>query len=146
MLAPIPAVFARATARFVHAEESGQGMERSKQDQQWKPAGGRRAAWLLIFCALVFTCLPPSNPALAQETTRKVKSSPPPEYPELARKLNIKGLARVRFTITKDGKVRDVKEVGGNPVLVTALVEAVKKWKYEPAPMENDAEAKYDFQ
>jgi TonB family protein len=76
---------------------------------------------------------------------RKVKSSPPPEYPELARRLNIKGIARVRVTVAPDGNVKDVKELGGNPVLVEALARAVRKWKYEPAQATTLIEVKYDF-
>lgn len=76
---------------------------------------------------------------------RKVKSSPPPEYPELAKRMNIRGVARVRITVAPDGTVKDVKELGGNPVLVDALTRAVKKWKYEPGEGTSLIEVKYDF-
>lgn len=115
------------------------------QSPGWKVAVGRWVAWPLIFFALICAGPPPPNSALAQETSRKLKSGPPPEYPVLAHKLNIQGSARVRFTITRDGKVRDVKEVGGNPVLLRALVEAVKNWKYESAAAENDGDVLFDF-
>jgi TonB family protein len=80
-----------------------------------------------------------------QPSTRKVKVSTPPEYPELARKMNIQGLARVLLTVAPGGKVTAVKELGGNPVLVAALVEAVKKWKYEPADRETTIEVRFEF-
>lgn len=80
------------------------------------------------------------------EDARKVKSSAPPEYPELARKMNIRGIARVEATITPEGTVKSVKELGGNPVLVDALVRAVKKWKYEPADRTSVIEVKFDFE
>jgi TonB family protein len=118
----------------------------ARQRQCWKAAGCRWVAWPLVFCGLMFAGLPPPNPVFAQEGNRKLHSGPTPEYPALARKLNIHGIARVRFTITKDGKVKNVKEVGGSPVLVAALAEAVKKWKYEFASTENEAETKFDFQ
>jgi TonB family protein len=85
------------------------------------------------------------QPPQAQSSGRKVKSSPPPEYPELALKMNITGTARVLLTVTQDGSVTTVKELGGNPVLVAALVKAVKKWRYEPADRENEIEVKYNF-
>lgn len=81
----------------------------------------------------------------AQSSSRKPKSNPPPEYPELARKMNITGTARVLLTVMPDGSVTTVKELGGNPVLVAALVKAVKKWKYEPADRENEIEVKFEF-
>jgi len=80
-----------------------------------------------------------------QSSSRKPKSNPPPEYPELARKMNISGIARVLVTVAPDGNVGTVKELGGNPVLVAALVKAVKKWKYEPAEHESEIEVRYKF-
>jgi TonB family protein len=77
--------------------------------------------------------------------TRKLKVSVPPQYPELARRMNIQGVARVLLTVAPDGKVTDVKELGGNPVLVSALVQAVKKWRYEPADHESSIEVRFEF-
>lgn len=80
-----------------------------------------------------------------QSGTRKAKSSPPPEYPELARRMKIEGMARVLVTVSSDGSVVKVKELGGNPVLVDALAQAAHKWKYEPADHESDVEVRYEF-
>jgi len=80
-----------------------------------------------------------------QSSTRKLKLSTPPEYPELARKMNIQGVARVLLTVTADGRVVGVKELGGNPVLVSALVQAVRKWKYEAADRESEIEVRFEF-
>ncbi|HLJ86590.1 MAG TPA: energy transducer TonB [Candidatus Angelobacter sp.] len=77
--------------------------------------------------------------------TRKVKTGTPPEYPDLARHLNIKGLARVELTVTPDGSVKAVRELGGHPLLLEALVKAVKKWKYEPSPKESTIEVRATF-
>jgi len=79
------------------------------------------------------------------EDVRKPKSNPPPEYPELARRLKIRGAARVRVTIAPDGEVKAVQEVGGNPVLVDALARAVRKWTYEPADKTSVLEVKVHF-
>jgi outer membrane biosynthesis protein TonB len=51
----------------------------------------------------------------------------------------------VEFTVTPEGAVKDVKELGGNPVLLEALVRAVKQWKYEPASKEAIIEVKAAF-
>ena len=59
-----------------------------------------------------------SQTSQTQTNARKLKVSVPPEYPELARKMNIQGVARVLLTVTTDGRVVGVKELGGNPVLV----------------------------
>jgi len=86
-----------------------------------------------------------SQTSQAQTSTRKLKVSAPPEYPELARKLKIEGMARVLLTVSSDGSVVKVKELGGNPVLVGALAQAAHKWKYEPADRESDIEVRYEF-
>jgi TonB family protein len=106
-----------------------------------------------LFCLLALLCVSSTSaaqsaneqPVQTQSGSRKVKSNPPPEYPDLARKMNITGAARVLLTVANDGSVTTVKELGGNPVLVAALVKAVKKWKYEPADRESAIEVKFEF-
>jgi TonB family protein len=86
-----------------------------------------------------------SQTSQVQNNARKLKVSVPPEYPELARKMNIQGVARVLLTVTSDGRVVGVKELGGNPVLVASLVQAVRKWKYESADRESEIEVRFEF-
>jgi TonB family protein len=91
------------------------------------------------------TQAPPADAKAEAKQSRKLKSGQPPEYPELARQMKIKGMARVMVTIAPDGIVKDVKEVGGHPLLIDALIRAVKKWKYEPATKESVIEVKAEF-
>jgi TonB family protein len=101
---------------------------------------GRKGMLLLVLAGLF------AVPVVSHgEDSRKIKSSVPPEYPELARRLNIRGVARVQATIAQDGAVTEVKELGGNPVLVEALIRAVKKWKYEAASGTSVIEVKFEF-
>jgi TonB family protein len=86
-----------------------------------------------------------NHPASAQAALRKLKYRVDPVYPELAKRNNISGSARVELLITTDGRVKDVKVLGGSPVLVNAVLEAVRQWKYEPAPEESSAVIKFDF-
>jgi len=86
-----------------------------------------------------------SQTSPAQTGTRKAKSNPPPQYPELARKMKIEGMARVLLTVSSEGSVVKVKELGGNPVLVDALAQAAHKWKYEPAERDSEIEVRYEF-
>lgn len=104
----------------------------------------RRISWLCtVFIAAALTLLA-IIPAAAQNS-RKVRLAVQPEYPELAKKNNISGTARVQATIAPDGTVKEVKGLGGNPVLLQAATEAVKKWKYEPAQNESSAILRFDF-
>jgi TonB family protein len=94
----------------------------------------------LVLCTL--TLLPQANAFQNQgqveisEAGRKIKKRVIPEYPQLAYRLHVQGAARVEFTVTPEGAVKDVHELGGHPLLIEALVQAVKQWKYEPAPKE----------
>lgn len=108
-----------------------------------------RSTLVILIVTLLWNALAIS-PAFSQTTqsqaaARKLKVSVPPEYPELARKMNIQGVARVLLTVASDGKVVGVKELGGNPVLVASLVQAVKKWKYESADRESEIEVRFEF-
>ncbi len=103
-----------------------------------------------IFRVMVLTCLLSYAVvvcALAGPVPagRHLKVGARPEYPELARKLNIKGTVRVQLLIAPDGHVKNTKVLGGSPLLVQAVVEAVRKWKYEPASAESTEIVKFDF-
>lgn len=83
--------------------------------------------------------------AWAEDSARKVKSNVPPEYPDIAKKLNIRGTVRVEVTVAPDGTVKKVRDLGGNPVLLEAFTRAVKQWKYETAAKESIFEVKFEF-
>jgi len=108
-----------------------------------------KPAFFVLITVLLCTTFPTSHAlsqtAQTQTSTRKLKSSTPPEYPELARKMKIEGIARVLLTVNSDGSVVKVKELGGNPVLVDALSQAAHKWKYETADHESEIEVRYEF-
>ena len=106
-----------------------------------------KPAVLVLIATLLWNMLAtsPASSQISQSQTRKLKVSVPPEYPELARKMNIQGVARVLLTVAPDGRVVGVKELGGNPVLVSALAQAVRKWKYETADHESEIEVRFEF-
>ena len=70
---------------------------------------------------------PPTNP------DRRVLSRVIPTYPELAKKMHIHGMVRLEAVVRTNGTVKSTRVLGGSPVLVNAAVDAVSKWKYEPA-------------
>ena len=106
-----------------------------------------KPAVLILIATLLWNTLAtsPASSQTSQSQARKLKVSVPPEYPELARKMNIQGVARVLLTVAADGRVLGVKELGGNPVLVAALSQAVRKWKYESADRESEIEVRFEF-
>lgn len=84
--------------------------------------------------------------AWGQETlSRKVKSKVAPAYPEIARRMNITGVVKVLITVTPTGSVKDVKLVGGHPVLANSAMDAVKKWHFEAGPQESTGIVEFRF-
>lgn len=71
------------------------------------------------------------------DTPAKGLSTPPPQYPAAMRTAGITGVVVVRLTIDEHGNVVDAKIVKGDPNFDAAVLEAVKKWKYEPAKHED---------
>ena len=69
----------------------------------------------------------------AHAADRKVKQKVAPEYPALARQFNASGVVKLSVEISPSGEVRDVKPLGGHPLLIPAAENAVKRWKFEPA-------------
>ena len=59
-----------------------------------------------------------------------------PMYPDLARRLQISGVVKLRATVTPNGSVKSVEPLGGNPVLLKAATDAVSHWQYAPASNE----------
>ncbi len=111
----------------------------------WRHARLRRTSSILFVGLLALFFCVPNNSSFAQATPRKVKNRVDPVYPELAKRNNIVGSARVELVVTPDGRVKEVKVLGGNPVLVQAVMTAVMKWKYEPAAEESSVVLKFDF-
>ena len=70
--------------------------------------------------------------------------SPDPHYPEEARHARVQGVVILQTIIDKLGNVTDVKVLKGLPSgLTEAAVEAVSKWRFEPATLEGQPVAVY---
>jgi protein TonB len=79
------------------------------------------------------------------EGKRKVKSKVSPVYPELARRMNVTGKVKIEVVILPDGRVKSTRVIGGHPLLVQACQDAVKEWKFTPAPEETTQIVEFDF-
>jgi TonB family protein len=80
------------------------------------------------------------------EVVRKAKSKVQPAYPDLARRMNITGTVKVEVVVAPNGTVKEAKVVGGHPVLAGAALEAVKKWRFEPAAAESSGVVDFKFE
>ncbi len=88
--------------------------------------------------------------AAAQENSaetgkRKVRTRVTPEYPPLAKQMNMTGKVKLEATVAADGHVVSTRVVGGSPVLVNSAIEALKKWRFEPAAKETTEIVEFEF-
>jgi TonB family protein len=93
-----------------------------------------------------------SNQASAQSSTvasgadRKIAARVAPVYPELAKKMHIRGVVKVEAIVRPNGSVKSTRVLGGNPVLVESAQDAVGKWKFEPGQNETTEIVQLSFE
>ena len=80
----------------------------------------------------------------AQES-RKALSNPAPTYPEVAKKLRLVGTVKVQVVIGADGRIKETNVIGGHPILVNAVEDTLKNWKYAPASGETTTQLEFNF-
>lgn len=79
------------------------------------------------------------------ESKRKVKIRVAPVYPDLARRMNVAGKVKIEVVIGPDGHVKTTRIVGGHPLLVRSCQDAVKQWRFAPAPEETTQIVEFEF-
>lgn len=93
--------------------------------------------------------LPPKvlaqDDASTDAAKRKVRSKVVPEYPQLAKQMNVTGKVKIEATIAADGHVMNTRVVGGSPLLVNAALDAIKRWRFEPAPKDTTEVVEFTF-
>ncbi len=94
--------------------------------------------WFILVLAAALLAIPSfaadSNSSAAE---RKVVHKVVPAYPELARRLQIAGVVKLEALVAPNGTVKSLQAIGGSPVLIPAAEDAVKQWKYAPAPAQS---------
>jgi len=99
-----------------------------------KSAFDRRAFSIALLIAVLSLV---SISAQAQDTgKRRVVDHATPAYPALARRMALEGVVKVDALVAQDGTVKSVEIKGGSPVLTQAALDAVRRWKWEPATRE----------
>lgn len=85
--------------------------------------------------------------AIGQDSAvkRKVNHRVLPEYPNIARQMNITGKVKIEATVEPDGHVKSTRPLGGSPLLVEAASRALKDWKFESGPKETTEIVEFDF-
>lgn len=107
----------------------------------------RDSRWAGAVVALILAgvAVSPTPLRAQEESKRKIKSQVDAVYPELARKYNLSGKVRISVIVTKEGKVKSAKVLGGNAVLANAALDAIKDWKFVAGPDETTEVIEFDF-
>jgi TonB family protein len=91
-------------------------------------------------------CAQTQSSQTQEELTRKTKTKVAPVYPDIARRMSITGTVKVLVVVAPNGNLKSTKVVGGHPLLVNAAMDAIKKWKFEPASEESTGIVEFKFQ
>ena len=81
----------------------------------------------------------------APGSKRKVRVMGKPQYPDLAKKLNLTGVVKIEVTIGADGKVKRTHVIGGHPVLAPEAEKAALQSEFEPGPRETSEVIEFKF-
>jgi protein TonB len=85
----------------------------------------------------LIAAIPPSAPAgpITQRARPRGGYQVRPAYPAEARRAQAEGTTTVRAHITADGAIDQIQVQGsaGHPALDQAAVDAVRRWRFEPA-------------
>lgn len=87
-----------------------------------------------------------ASSAPANDIYRRAKVKVQPEYPDLARKMELAGVVKIEVTVAPNGSVKSARVVGGHPVLAGAALDAARKWRFEPAPAESSGVIEFKFE
>ena len=55
-----------------------------------------------------------------------------PVYPYLAKVTRVSGMVELTAIVGTDGRIRELKAISGNPLLIKAAIDAVSQWIYAP--------------
>jgi TonB family protein len=91
---------------------------------------------VLVVALLAVAIGAPAQNSAPPERERKVVRRVVPTYPDLARRLQITGVVKLRATVVPSGNVKSIEALGGNPLLIQAAEDAVGSWKFTPATEE----------
>ena len=91
---------------------------------------------------------PPSVPEESEKTIVKVGgrvvpaqiiSQQKPIYPENARRARVEGAVTLNAIVSTEGTLQEIRVVSGHPLLVEAALDCVRKWRYRPGTLNEQA-------
>jgi len=97
------------------------------------PARGETSDWLESWMDKLEIALLGGLHEDSSDFFKRLIAAPHPAYPELAKRARIQGVVKLQVKVKTDGSVEVEKILQGEPVLAEAAIEAVKKWRANPA-------------
>jgi TonB family protein len=97
------------------------------------PAPGETSDWLESWMDKLEIALMGGLREDSSEFFKRITAAPRPVYPELAKRAHIQGVVKLQVKVKTDGSIEVQKILQGEPVLADAAIEAVKRWRANPA-------------
>ena len=107
--------------------------------------GVNRFLAMALLAVVSGTSIAPRPAAAEEDPGRKIKTKVTPNYPQLAKRMNVTGTVKLEVIIGPSGIVKTAKVIGGHPLLIEPAVDAVKQWRYEPAQTETVTTVEFHF-
>jgi TonB family protein len=97
------------------------------------PAPGETSDWLESWMDKLEIALLGGLREDSSDFFKRLTAAPHPAYPELAKRAHIQGVVKLQVKVKTDGSIEVQKILQGEPVLADAAIEAVKRWRANPA-------------
>jgi periplasmic protein TonB len=87
---------------------------------------------------------------MPSDLPERVAQAEQASYPSLAKQMKVQGSVILQAYVGTDGGIKDLHVVSGNPILVSAAVEAARQWRFAPylqngQPVETQAKIQVNF-
>jgi TonB family protein len=87
---------------------------------------------------------------MPSDLPERVSQAEQASYPSLAKQMKVQGSVILQAYVGADGGIKDLHVVSGNPILVSAAVEAARQWRFAPylqngQPVETQAKIQVNF-
>ncbi len=84
-------------------------------------------------------------PAISPESPRPITFRVLPDYPKIAATMKLTGAVQLQATVRPDGTVKQVRVIGGHPLLAEAASRALMQWRYEQSSRETTESVRISF-
>lgn len=92
----------------------------------------RRLLMIPLLCAMVAVLATTGAAAGPQQHFPKPIASEVPFYPQEAQAARVQGVVTLWFTVAESGRVTEVHDITGPPMLRKAATETVRSWRFGP--------------